>query len=140
MGTPLPPNEPGDDCTRCFGIGKKFGDGPTPKFITLTITELTPGDNWNPDLENEILIPHILEQTVYPCFYTLQTPNMNYSWGFAGTYTYVFVEDRETASSYLSRTDYTRCLKELRDEYTSPTMVGAYGGLGVIDWNPEDLV
>lgn len=36
MGKPIVPVETGGNCENCWGIGKTFGDSPTPKRIYLT--------------------------------------------------------------------------------------------------------
>jgi len=139
MGTPLPPNEPGEDCTVCWGTDKTFGPGHTPKYLWLRITELTPGAFWNPALEAELLLPHLLVQTEAPCGYGLMTPNISYSWGFAYGRTYVLVADISTGRSFLSNNPDDECATSVRDWWTEGSQVAAYGGLGTISWNPEYL-
>ncbi len=69
MGTPLPPNVPGVNCTSCFNPGKPFAGFTTPKFITCTWTDFQPGAAFDPDLEALLRSPHLLEQRPNPCFY-----------------------------------------------------------------------
>ncbi len=48
MGTPAPIFSDGLDCGFCWGIGKTFGDGTTPKYITLDIVGNIKSDIWLP--------------------------------------------------------------------------------------------
>ncbi|KKM85973.1 hypothetical protein LCGC14_1283630 [marine sediment metagenome] len=67
MGTPLPPNEPGVLCTRCWGPGKPFGPGPTPLVVRLSFLGLQRGEFWIDADEQSLLAPHSLIQTGFPC-------------------------------------------------------------------------
>lgn len=40
MGETPNPYEPGDDCNICWGVGKKWGDYPTPKHVNITFAGL----------------------------------------------------------------------------------------------------
>lgn len=71
MGTSLPPNEPGDPCAECWGVGQVFGDTVTPKFITVTLTDISPGPFWNADFEQNLLTPHLLQQRAGTCIWEL---------------------------------------------------------------------
>lgn len=47
MGTPVPPAPPwadGDDCPHCFGVGKEFGDIPTPEIVEVTFENIQATD------------------------------------------------------------------------------------------------
>ena len=42
MGEPVGPEyTPGELCTTCWGPGKPFGEGPTPKYVAITFSGLT---------------------------------------------------------------------------------------------------
>jgi len=66
MGTIPDPNyDEGDDCTGCFGIGKEFGDVPTPERIKIVFSGMTscPGTGC-PESGT-----FILTQGIEPCYY-----------------------------------------------------------------------
>lgn len=71
MGTPLPKIEPGADCTQCWGAGKPFGDGPTPKYITVLIAGVVKGPLWvstDPELPNG---SYFCKQQLSPCLWKI---------------------------------------------------------------------
>lgn len=46
MGTPIDKSPDGMPCTVCWGIGKPFGDIPTPAIMTAVFTGISKGDLW----------------------------------------------------------------------------------------------
>jgi len=81
MGTdPDDPYPPGTDCTRCWGVGKPFGDFPTPKFIKVTFTgvQQCPGPPFGSLPNGE----HILTQIPGTCTWTDGSSSVGYGVGF----------------------------------------------------------
>ena len=80
MGTPQPPNPPGDECALCWGPGGALGDLPTPRYATMTLHNMLPGDNYTPELEQLLLTPHLLEQTFDPCRWEVRDGQFVWQW------------------------------------------------------------
>lgn len=139
MGTPLPPNEPGDNCFVCWGVGKKFGNTTTPRIINVRLSALSPGDFWDPADEQLLLTPHSLVQGPGPCRF--QVSDAKFSWEL------IYFFDRTLLSIIrLSDTKVVfrheagpNCLTSIPNQLIVPTDVVAFNGFANIDWNLEGL-
>lgn len=78
MGTPLPPNPPGNICANCWGPGEVFGNVATPKYVTVTLSGLKAGEFWVPADETLLLTPHVLIQSMFPC--TFEVRDETFQW------------------------------------------------------------
>ena len=139
MGTPLPPNEPGNPCTVCWGVGKPFGEAPTPKTLEVRLTSLLPGELWEEELEQLLLTTHYLEQTLSPCFWKIKDGEFTWSLSFdAGATIIQVIRTLQTGTVFASEV-YEECVVDIENHITSPNNVFAYNGFANITWNPEDL-
>lgn len=139
MGTPLPPNLPANDCTSCWGVGKPFGDTPTPKVIEVRLTRLLPGEFWNPVDEQLLLTTHYLEQHAFPCVWSIVSGPFDWTLNFNDQFT--LLEVKHTASNKLVFIDDEppACEVDFPSRLTVPTNNFAWNGFANITWNPEDL-
>jgi len=140
MGTPLPPNEPGNPCTVCWGVGKSFGDGPTPKVIELRLTSLLPGEYADEADFDNLLVTHWLEQTGLPCVYNIIDGMLSWSVNWNPTNTYISVYNFGTLRTVFHNLTVEKCLLDLPNQNTGPDDNIAWNGFANITWNPEDLV
>ena len=137
---PTPNYSAGDQCTSCFGIGKTFGDVPTPARIKVVFSgmESCPGKG------GPTGGTFILEQGIDPCYYHYGLPD--------GTTVYVNFFDISGGGEYTgvywggSGINYfngitSKCSTEVGNEFTlgacSLDDTGSYGGSAEIFWGPE---
>ncbi len=139
MGTPLPPNEAGDLCSACFGIGKAFGDVPTPLVVDARLTRLLPGEFWVQADEQLLLSTHLLEQTAAPCIFRIEDPLFIYilQW-FAGFTEFNVIRKSDSRFVFFHNLDQG-CGIDLDNEIIIPANVVAFNGFVNFTWNPEDL-
>jgi len=140
MGTPMPRNRPGIPCLNCWGPGEEFGDTPTPHVITVQLFDLEPGENWDPDLEQLLLTPHLLTQTNDPCVYNLSDEHFAWTWYFELTVTAVSVKHIATDSDVFLVSTPPKCQLSLPSDLVQPVFNYAYHGTIVATWNPMDLI
>ena len=134
MGTPLPPNEPGEDCTRCWGPAQPFGTGPTPKVLTLKFTGLQQGEFWVPEAEQSLLAPHSCIQTFFPCQWDEFAPSWFARVAFGDVATRISLTYTPTNRRAFDVIVPPRCTRsELNGITTFPTFF-AFGGQVDITW------
>ncbi len=139
MGTPLPPNEAGDDCVVCWGPGETFGDGPTPRVITAIFSGFTAGDGFNPADEQVLLAPQLLLQQLNPCAYAIQVGPILFFWRWSPTTALASVENTVVPIEYFRGDITEHCPLTIFNELPSFPSQGAIGGTFFVTWNPEDL-
>lgn len=139
MGTPLPPNEPGQPCALCFGIGQPFGDAVTPKFISLNLFDIQPGQFWRDADESLLLGPPFLIQTMIPCewFGSDGTFQWFVLWRAVGNL--IFVKDLVSGADVFSTFGDSPCLLEYGNDITTPTNKYGFDGNAKITWSVEGL-
>lgn len=139
MGTPSPKNEPGNLCEWCWGLGKMFGDTPTPRFISVALTKMLPGEFWNPEHEQLLLTTHDLEQTGFSCVWEIS--DGLYRWGLNYTQVNTFFEvHRISDNKEVFVDDYPDpCLTDIPSALSVPDDHVAFGGFANFYWNVEDL-
>jgi len=139
MGTPLPPNEPGDDCTTCFGSGKTFGDVVTPKFVWIQLFDYSPGPLWSDGDDAFLSIPHLLPQKYAPCRWESFDGNILLQWQFT-SYSTAAIMNRVDPYGYYGIFGYFgKCLNELVDVTGSQPNSIAFGGTLKMWWDTEGL-
>lgn len=139
MGTPLPPNDAGDNCFVCWGVDKAFGNTPTPRIITVKLSGLLPGDFWLQDDEQLLLTPHSLIQGPGPCRF--QVSDAKFSWAL------VYLFDRTIFSilrfldtkSVFGHESTQQCLTSIPNDQITPTNFIAYKGTASISWSVKGL-
>jgi len=139
MGTPLPPNEPGDNCFVCWGVGKSFGNTTTPRKIGVQLFGLEPGDFWDADDDQLLLTPHCLIQGPGACRW--QVSDARFSWEL------IYFFDKTLLS--IIRLSDTKvvfrhesspiCLTFIPNELTDPDDVVAFNGNATVSWSLEGL-
>lgn len=139
MGTPLPPNEPADPCTVCWGPGKSFGSGVTPKVIQLRLIDLLPGEHYTAAFEQFLLIPHYLEQLYAPCFYTIDANGFRLDVLFHLFTTHVLVSNTLEGWGVFFNTTAPPCSLHVENNYDSPADKVMYGGYANITWSLKGL-
>jgi len=139
MGTPLPPNETANPCALCWGPGKAFGDGPTPKVINVALTRLLPGEHWNPDHEQLLLTTHQLEQQVGPCFWRIDDGTFTWTFEFTWIETQCEVRRKSDNKPVFVGDFPPPCMTDLGSSLLQPLGNVAYNGFANAYWNPEDL-
>lgn len=139
MGTPLPPNEPGNDCTRCWGPTKTFGLGPTPSVLQLRFTNLQPGQFWVPAAEQSLLAPHYCIQTIFPCQWDENFPPWFTRVAYGAVATQIFLRYQPTNRFAFQTIIAPQCtLSELNEIKAFPA-VFAFDGQVDITWDLEGL-
>ena len=139
MGTPLPPNEPGDDCTRCWGPIKTFGPGPTPKILQLRFTNLEPGQFWVPAAEQSLLAPHYCIQTIFPCQWDQHAPTWFARVAYGDVATRILLEYRPTNRVAFDAIVPPTCTLSELNRLTAFPAVFAFNGKVEITWDLEGL-
>lgn len=139
MGTELPPNEPGPVCSICWGPGKPFGPGPTPRVVQMRLTRLLPGEHWDPDLDQLLLTTHWLEPDFLACAWFLDDGIFDWSYQLLPDRTGASVTRRSNSKQAFQYASPPICQVDFPNNITDPTDVIAYHGFANITWNPEDL-
>lgn len=139
MGTPLPPNEPGNDCTVCWGAGKRFGDNPTPKILTVTLHDLEPGVFWWDSLESLLYTPHLLIQTASTCVWYVEDEHFSWHVDFLLAKTSISITQIVNSAIVLASDKLGPCETNIPNEITAPAGVFAINGWASIGWDPEGL-
>jgi len=139
MGTPLPRNVLGNPCSVCWGVGKPFGEGETPKVLCMKLIGIKPGDDWDQDHEQLLLTPHFLEQIITPCDWDIDDGIFRWRWAFSATHTTGHVFRKSDSLTVFYQSYPPSCMTKLYNSYNDPWMVIAYDGFANITWNPEDL-
>ena len=71
----IPPVPPGNHCSHCWGVGKHFGDIPTPSKIYVNIEGVEKGPLWNSYDGEPFSGTFELEQNpIWPCRYATIDP------------------------------------------------------------------
>lgn len=139
MGTPLPPNQPGPNCGLCWGPGKPFGDFQTPRFITVTLTGIAPGDDWNPAHEQLLLTPHLLDQVITPCDWDIRDGIFLWNIRFTTSGTSASISRVQDALTVFVANPPGQCQTVLQNQQTDPFMVVGINGILTITWDLEGL-
>jgi len=139
MGTALPPNETGDACTFCFGVGKKFGETPTPKYIIVQLIDIMPGEFWIPGDEQLLRHPWLLKQSGTVCEWTVTVNDYNFAMRWYAGQEAIFVRNFATAKSIYESSGHEPCLLEYANQNSIPSGVQAFGGRIKISWSTEGL-
>lgn len=139
MGTPLKPNEPGDACFDCWGEGKPFGEGPTPKTVIVTLSDFQPAKFWDQSFDQTLLTPHLLEQSFDACSYEIDDAGFNWFLWWKPTETLLVVQHVNLASNAFFHRDPPICDTLLPDQGTTPQFRVAIGGFANITWDREGL-
>jgi len=139
MGTPLPPNEDGDNCTVCWGTDKPFGDGATPRTIEVTFRDLLPGEFWDPTKEQSLLAPHLLVQTASPCTWTIESSDWLVSLSFSATEVDLSLRILPSGSFAFRQRLAAPCLHRYFNSFNNPAGLVAYSGFADLTWNLEGL-
>lgn len=139
MGTPLPPNEPGNLCAICWGAGKPLGDSPTPTVIQARLTSLLPGFAWNPDDEQLLWTTHYLTQRGNACEFRIQDGTFEWFLFFGPTNTHFSVtRNADGFLVFFHGTDQP-CELDLDNELTLFTDGIAHNGFANLTWDLEGL-
>lgn len=139
MGTPLPPNEPGNNCPNCWGPAKPFGDGNTPKVLTVQLFDLAQGINWIPALQKLLLTPHLLIQGPLPCNYGVEDAEFAWSWVWTPTRTAAEVLHLETDSRAFLASVGTLCSTAFDNDNIQPIGNYAFNGSIETTWSLAGL-
>lgn len=139
MGTPIPPNEPANNCAQCWGPGKAFGDFPTPRFMSVELTKFLPGEFWLPEYELLLLTTHDLVQLGPPCQWQVVAPPFQWFLNYAPGFTFFMVAHTPTGKLAFFEPNAPDCAIDFPSSLVAPNNRIAYGGFANITWNPEDL-
>ncbi len=139
MGTPLPPNEPGTLGNLCWGIGKPFGPGPTPKVVKLRLTRLLQAEFGNDAVEQNMLTTHLLEQQVDPLRFDIQDGRFLWFVEWAPSATLIAVRDLISLRfSFVSIVPQI-CQLDLPSDIVDPAGSIMWGGFANVTWDLEGL-
>ena len=139
MGTPLPPNQPGNLCDLCWGPGKPLGPPPTPTTIVMRLTSMLPGDNFTPELEQLLLTSHYLVQTFEPCIWRIDDGSFIWRWLFFPGLSQCEVFSGPPVRNSFTGTVAAPCLLDLANLSTTPADQVMFGGFANITWDLEGL-
>lgn len=135
MGTPLPANHPGDPCSFCWGLNETFGNGPTPRFITMTFSGYTPASQFDPNDEQRLLAPQLLIQQPNPCTYALQNGPILFFWRWGQTTALASIENTVVPIEYFRGDILEHCPTVIGNELTLIGNPGALGGIVTVAWS-----
>jgi len=139
MGTPLPPNEPGADVNLCWGPTKPFGPGPTPHVIKLRLTRLLQGEYGSDAVEQNMLMTHLLEQTVNPMKFEIYDGRFYWWVEWHPSATLVAVRDTISLRFCFVATVPAICQVDMPSDSIHWAGSIMYGGFANITWDPEGL-
>ncbi len=139
MGTPLPPNEPGDPCVNCWGFGKQFGDGETPLQVELQFVDLQPGEFFDPALDQFIITPHTLIQFNSACRYRVEASDFRFQIIWDPTRTVVQAVHLPTGRQIFDNTTAPLCATDVPNNLVNPGGVMMFGGNAMITWSLQGL-
>ena len=139
MGTPLPPNKPGNNCAWCWGVGKEFGDTTTPHVITAQLYSLQPGEFWEQNDELLLLTPHLMIQGGNPCFFGIDDGIFAWSLQYFGATTFFRVNRNADGLPAFRDSIPPACQLSLVNGLRGPVGNVAFDGHAFFSWNPEDL-
>lgn len=132
MGTVLPPNEPGSTCPLCFGVGKPHS-GVTPKYITLDVSGILPGQGFAALVGGLGNGSHILKQ-VAACAWRLTDLNTQYLLTWSSFQSRVTIRDRSTLIIFISPLLPEPCLINFSNIFMQFTGNIAYSGSVDVNW------
>jgi hypothetical protein len=97
MGTPIPdpkiipPSPPGILCPVCWGVGKPFGDPPTPENVVVEISGTNKGPEWLPVQGEPVSGSFTLSQLPgFPCTWRSSGGGVTVTYSFLGGDTSIF--------------------------------------------------
>lgn len=139
MGTPLPANEPATPCTSCWGIGKPFGDNPTPELIQVRLTNLLPGEFSTPEIEQDLLVTHYLQRVIDFCTWEITANGLLWRLVYSDQFTTLVVESTTTGKRAFLDTLPPTCQLDFPSALIVPDDHIAYNGFANITWDLEGL-
>ena len=139
MGTPLPPNEPGEPCNVCWGPGQLLGPLPTPRFVIAQLFDMLPGDNFTPALEQLLITPHLLRQTINPCIWQIIDPPFTWQWVFTLTVSQCLVFSPPPVRNFFTGSSPDLCLLDVPNLATNPADQVMFRGFATLTWALEGL-
>lgn len=128
MGTPTPPNPGGNQCASCWGVGKEFGPVQTPRVITVTLSGLQPGEEWDADDEMILLTPHLLFQTQFPCTFEIRDDRFQWHINWEPHRTGCCVTRNRDNASVFQQGGGAPCIVVLVNFNDNPVGVAAFSG------------
>lgn len=139
MGTPQPPNKPGDACPLCFGPGTEFGDVDTPYWIEAYFNMLQPAEHWIEGDEQLLLQKHLLPQKGVECQWELTFGDytINVNWNVMGT-TIVFANNNTGRLVFMVESDDI-CQTDLYNDIERFAGFQAMFGMVHITWNQREV-
>lgn len=139
MGTPVPPNEPGDLCTICWGPGRPHGPGPTPKVLRLVFSGLLPGEFWSSADEQSLLWPHYLIQSGVPCDWLELSTRWRCQFSYTPITVWIVLRNLATNRLAFLAIIPPSCTLFEPNEITDPLTNFAYSGNVTVDWDLKGL-
>ena len=139
MGSPLPPNEPGSDFNLCWGPGKPFGIGFTPHVIKMQLTRIIQGELGNDEFEQNMLVTHLLEQTINPMKFEIYDDRFYWFVEWHPSATLISVRDEITLKHCFVATLPAICQVDAPNEVINWANNFMYGGFANITWDREGL-
>jgi len=133
MGTPLPPNENGQPCINCWGLGKDFGDFNTPLVLPVTFCDLQPGEFWIPEDEALLLQTHYAIQQFQPCLWTVVFGGYSINIAFSAFESQLLFVNISTGKPVFVSTFFGICNRRHDNFSQLPAGCQACGGIGIID-------
>lgn len=139
MGTPVPPNRPCPDaCPHCWGPGKTFGDGDTPFYISMSLHDLEPGNSYDPDHDQLVLTPHLLEQ-IGMCSWRIKDGIFTWGWKFTHDETHVGVTRILDGHPVFEHTSATLCNSFVINHIVQPVNTVYMFGYALFHWMDAGL-
>ena len=139
MGTPLTANEPGDNCSSCWGLGKAFGDTVTPHIIRVTLSALFQGALGSSSEDQLLITPQLLIQEAAPCQWAILAGGFEWRVNFAVPLTTLIVRRlSDNKRAFVDDAPPPCSLPFPNALETAPDNV-AYGGVATITWSLAGL-
>lgn len=135
MGTPLPPNESGNRCDSCWGLGKEFGDTTTPRVVEATLISIEPGELWVASDDQQLLTPHSLIQTAHSCSWLIDDGTFIWSLNYNVQFTSFEVKRKSDNKEVFVDPLGDPCHVVVPNGHTDPAGVIAFNGYVVLDWD-----
>lgn len=135
MGTPLPENVEETGCADVFGPGKVFANLTPPRVIQARFSGYTPDQAWDPDDDQMLLTPQLLEIQVNPCQYQIYIGDVQWFLWFRAASTVFSILDSVTPKEFFTGDVSSPGALIIQNENSTGINVATTGGEIFLFWD-----
>lgn len=135
MGTPLPRNPPGEPGDVCWGLGKPFGDGPTPAIIEVHFVNWREDVNFDESFRDFLTTPHSLYQDSNPNQYIATNDVWSWFLAFQELQTNLFLVLLDGFETQFDGVGAAVCETQFPNLIDFPGSHIVWGGFASISWS-----